>query len=60
MSIITTTMHFGSYSENALGQVVEQSIGKPFYDENIDPVGTIVNAKLVGDKCVTFEIKVEK
>lgn len=55
-----TVMVFENYSEEALTQVVEQAIDKPFLDQDGKQIGTIVKVTRVDrTKNVEFEIDTE-
>lgn len=58
--VIETALNFYNYSEDSLEQVIDQSIGKPFFDENRNQIGKIIHAKRVDDSTtIEFEIDTE-
>lgn len=56
----TTTQRFDNYSEEALQQVIDTSIGKPLTDgPGGKQTGVIVGAQRVGNtNAITFELEV--
>ena len=50
------TQNFYNYSASAMKQVLEQSIGKPAYDEKGNEIGIIAKATRIGVETVEFEI----
>lgn len=58
--IIKNRMNFAllNYSGDAVDQIISQSPGKPFFDENRKPIGTIVKAMHIpGTTFIEFEIE---
>lgn len=56
--LIKSKIRFDDYSEEAVVKVVDQSIGKPFFDANGQHVGNIVEAvRIENTKHIEFKIK---
>ena len=56
MGAVKFIMFYPNYSEEAITQVIEQAIGTPVNDAEGNMMGTVIDAKRVGQFRIEFEV----